>query len=383
MNETGQTSDEQLTTPGESFFRRHRTGAIIGGATALALVIAGGGVAVGAGIGAQQISDAATSQQQYQPSVYQPTSSGAVAATAAQEVGVVTILTTLYYEADAQAAGTGMVLTSTGEILTNNHVIQGATSIEVTVESTGATYQATVVGSDTVDDVAVLQLVDPSGATVSGLKTAELDTANAVAAGDAVTSIGNAEGTGNLVAAAGAVADTDQTITVNSDLTGDPETLNGLIEVNADVVSGDSGGPLLDADGQVVGMVTAASSGSRQVRGFAITIGTALGIVDKIESGTAGGNITIGLPAFLGVNLDTNSTGTTILGAVDGTAAASAGLAAGDTITSVDGVAVTTGTQLSAAIAAHNVGDQVTIAYTDSSGAAQSVTVTLGEGPAA
>ena len=363
---------------GVSFFRRHRTVAIISCTAALALAIAGGGIAVGANLASQQAASATTSQQySAQPSAYQPKSTlDTTAATDAQQVGVVTILTSLYYQQDAQAAGTGIVLSSSGEILTNNHVIQGSTSIQVTVESTGKTYTADVVGSDTVDDIAVLQL---EGA--SGLATANLDTSQAAAVGDAVTSIGNAEGTGNLVAATGPVSAVDQSITVSSDVTGAPETLYGLIEVNADVVSGDSGGPLLDADGQVIGIVTAASSGQRDITGFAITIGSALGVAQQIESGVESGNVTIGLPAFLGVTLGQGAV--VIVGTVQGSAAASAGLVAGDTITAIDGTAVTTASDLSALIAAQTIGAQVTVSYTDSTGAAQQVVVTLGEGPAA
>ena len=117
-------------------------------------------------------------------------------ASAAQQVGIVEINTVLQYQ-DAQAAGTGMVLTSDGEILTNNHVVDGATSISVTISSTGATYAATVVGTDPTDDVAVLQLTD-----ASGLQTAKLSTA-AATVGDAVTGVGNAGGTGTLTAATG------------------------------------------------------------------------------------------------------------------------------------------------------------------------------------
>ncbi|MCU1579729.1 MAG: hypothetical protein JWP19_1933 [Rhodoglobus sp.] len=378
-------TDIDPTTPeqprGESFFRRHRVAAIIGCTAALAIAIAGGGVAVGVSVASQQAASTSTSQQYSTlPSAYQPhsTTLAQTAATSAQQVGVVTILTSLYYQQDAQAAGTGIVLSSGGEILTNNHVIQGATSIQVTVESTGQTYTADVVGSDTVDDIAVLQL---EGAT--GLATASINANQAAAVGDAVTSIGNAEGTGNLVAATGPVSAIDQSITVSSDVTGAPETLYGLIQVNADVVSGDSGGPLLDANGRVIGMVTAASSGQRNITGFAITIGSALGVAQQIESGTGSANVTIGLPAFLGVTLGQGGLGTTIVGTVPGSAAASAGLVAGDTITAVDGTAVTANADLSALIAAHAVGDQVTVAYTDSTGAAQQVVVTLGEGPAA
>ncbi|MES1169806.1 MAG: trypsin-like peptidase domain-containing protein, partial [Leifsonia sp.] len=272
----------ESTAPPVSAFRRYR-GLLIGGAAVIALGIGAGGVGVGAALAS--LNNGSTSQQATGPESSQngdgapgdgrkgtfdgpgTTSVNATAATAAQKVGVVTILTTLNYESDAQAAGTGIILTSKGEILTNNHVIQGSTAIKVTVESTGATYTAKVVGTDSTDDIAVLQLVDSSGADVTGLTKATIDTGT-LTAGDAVTSIGNAEGTGNLVAAAGKVTALDQSITVGNDITGDDEKLSGLIETDADVVSGDSGGPLVDAKGEVAGVVTAASSGSRNVTGY-------------------------------------------------------------------------------------------------------------------
>ena len=134
------------------------------------------------------------------------TQSPATAATAAQKKGVVTINTVLNYDASSQAAGTGMVLTSDGTVLTNNHVIQGATSISVTDETTGKEYDAEVVGADATNDVAVLKLQD-----ASGLSTVSLDDDGGAKTGDAVTDVGNAEGTGNLVAAAGTVTATDRT----------------------------------------------------------------------------------------------------------------------------------------------------------------------------
>lgn len=118
-----------------------------------------------------------------------PSSTGTTTASAAQQVGVVEVVTVLQYR-KAQAAGTGMILTSHGEILTNNHVVDGATSISVTIASTGATYAATVVGTDPTDDVAVLQLAD-----ASGLQTAKLSS-SAAAVGESITGVGNAGGTG-------------------------------------------------------------------------------------------------------------------------------------------------------------------------------------------
>jgi S1-C subfamily serine protease len=401
--------------------RRYR-GLLIGGATALALGIGACGVGVGLGLSGltststSQAAGGGSSQGGFGGSGGQGGSGGtggrhgtfggpgttsvdATPATAAQKIGVVTIVSTINYS-DAEAAGTGIILNSTGEILTNNHVVQGSTAIKVTVESTGASYTAKVVGTDATDDVAVLQLVDGNGSKVTGLTAATIDK-DTLSKGDAVTSVGNAEGTGNLVAATGTVTALEQAITVANDITGDDEHLSGLIETDADVVSGDSGGPLIDKQGEVTGMVTAASSGSREVTGYAIPIDSALAIAKKIVNGEAGSSIVIGLPAFLGVELATAQDGSgsqdgsgaqsgsgaqpgvLIGGVIAGTGAEGTGLAAGDRITAVDGTAVSTTDALRSLITSHAVGDQVTITYTDASGASHQVAVTLTAGPAA
>ncbi len=318
----------------------------------------------------------------------------ATAATAAEKVGLVTIVSTLNYDESSKSAGTGMIMTSDGEILTNNHVVQGSTSIQVTVESTGKTYTADVVGTDATNDVAVLKLQD-----ASGLQTVSFAKSASVASGDQVHSTGNAEGTGSLVTAEGTVLATKQSITVQSDSGSGQESLSNLIEISADVVSGDSGGPLRNADGKVIGIVTAASSGTADVTGYAIPIATALSIADKITAGESSSTIVIGLPAFLGAEISSTGSGSgsgsgqgtgtqatagvPIAGTVTGSAAAKAGLVAGDTITAVGGTPVADASALTAAIRSHQVGDRVTITYTDSSGASQTVTVTLGSGPAA
>ncbi len=311
------------------------------------------------------------------------TQTAATPATTAQKKGVVTIDTVLNYDTSSQAAGTGMILTSDGFVLTNNHVVQGATSITVTDETTGKQYQAEVVGTDATHDVAVLKLQD-----ASGLSTVALDDDGEPSTGDAVTDVGNAEGTGNLVAAAGTVTALDQDIQVQSESGTGTESLQGLIQVAAQIVPGDSGGPVLDSEGEVVGMATAASSGSAEVTGYAIPITTAKAIADKILAGESSDTITIGLPAFLGVEVASTATsqtaaGVPVAGTVDGSGAAAAGLVAGDTITSLDGTAVTSNDALTAAIRAHAVGDRVQVGYTDASGAAHTVTVTLTAGPAA
>ncbi len=300
-------------------------------------------------------------------------------ATDAESVGVVDITTVINY-GSAEAAGTGIVLTSNGEILTNNHVVNGATKITVTVVSTGTSYSATVVGTDATDDVAVLQL---SGA--SGLNTATLDN-DTVAVGDAVTAVGNAGGTGGTpTAATGTVTALNQSITASDETGSDGEQLTGMIQVDADIEAGDSGGPLYDSQGEVTGIDTAASSGqSATTVGFAIPIAKAVAIADRIESGEASATVQQGTPAFLGVQFAQDAAGSaTISGVVDGSPAADAGLAAGDTITAVDGSTVTGTDALSTALAKRDAGDQVRITWVDTAGTTHTATVTLVAGPAA
>ena len=310
---------------------------------------------------------------------------------------MVLIDTVLSYQ-NARAAGTGMVLTEDGQILTNYHVVEGATSIKVTVATTGKTYTASVVGTDKTRDVALLQLED-----ASGLTTAKIDD-DQTAVGDAVTAVGNAGGTGTLTAAPGTITGLDTSLTAGSEGSGGSETLHGMIETDADVVAGDSGGPLVDAQGEVIGIDTAASSGGA-IDGYAIPIHTALQIVDQIRSGNASGTVRVGTAAFLGVQLSdgqsqlgssfgqsgsdgtdqsgSGSSGAVIAGVVDGSAAADAGLQAGDVVTAVDGKAVSSPEDVSSALASAKPGDKVEVTYTDQSGSEHTVTATLGSSPVA
>lgn len=301
--------------------------------------------------------------------------SGTSDASAAQSVGVVDIDTTL--SGGDRAAGTGMILTSGGKVLTNNHVVAGSTSIKVTVVSTGDRYTARIVGTDSTHDVAVLDLQD-----ASGLSTVQTNTSGDVAIGDDVTGVGNAGGDGGAPSAApGSVTALDQSVTTEAEATSAGETLDGMIKIDADIQAGDSGGPLYDGGGKVIGMDTAASTGTAEVVGFAIPIEDALQVADRIESGAHGTRS--GYPAFLGVELATGSGTATIAGVVDGSGAADAGLRAGQTITSIDGTQVGSASALADAISRHQPGDRISLEWTDGSGQSQSSTVTLGEGPAA
>jgi S1-C subfamily serine protease len=307
--------------------------------------------------------------------------SAATASTAAQKVGVVTIKTTLDYDSSEQAAGTGMILSSDGLILTNNHVVEGSTSISVTVESTNKTYTAVVVGTDATADVAVLKLVGASGLTPVTLNPDEK-----VAVGDAIHSVGNAEGTGDLVTASGTVGAVDQSLTISSDFSTKGEQLSGLIELNSDVVSGDSGGPLLDKSGDVIGIVTAASTGSATVTGYAINIASVVKVVNDIGAGKDTSDIVIGYPAFLGVGIATTTTtvaGVPVGSVFSGTPAAEAGITAGSVITRINSTTVTAASRLSSLIAAHSVGDKISVTWTTPTGVSKTATVTLVGGPAA
>jgi S1-C subfamily serine protease len=301
--------------------------------------------------------------------------------------GVVVIETNLAYEG-ASAAGTGMVLTSNGEILTNNHVIAGATTIKVVIPKTSHTYTARVVGYSTTADVAVLQLQN-----ASNLKTVSSGNAAALKLGARVTALGNAGGTGALVSASGTVTGLNKSITAQDD-SGSAEQLTGLIEMNAAVEPGDSGGPLLNSAGKVVGMDTAASSGGGFAAyggndAYAIPIGKALTIAKQIVAGKPSATVHVGSTAFLGVQVaDVQSgpfgdggSGAEIMGVVAGGPAATAGLAEGDVITSIAGRAVTSASDIQSAVLAQKPGAKVAVGYTDPTGAAATATVTLGSGP--
>jgi S1-C subfamily serine protease len=326
--------------------------------------------------------------------------------------GIVDVTSTLGYQ-DATAKGTGIVLTSNGEILTNNHVISGATSVTVTDVANGKTYKATVVGYDESHDIAVLQL---SGA--SGLTTATTGDSSTVSVSNKVVALGNAGGTGGTPSvAAGTVTALNQSITASDQSSGTSEQLSGLIETNANIQPGDSGGPLVNEHGQIIGIDTAAStnyqfggngfggggngfggfggsgssgsSGSSQAsttQGYAIPIDTALSIARQIEAGQGSASVHIGATAFLGLEIASSSSqgssGVTIAGVKSGTPAATAGLAAGDVVTAINGTSVSSGTGIQNALIALHPGEKVTISWTDTSGQSHTATVTLATGPA-
>ena len=220
--------------------------------------------------------------------------------------GLVDIDTTLGYQSE-QAAGTGIVVTSSGEVLTNNHVINGATTISATDVGNGKTYSASVVGYDRTKDIAVLQLHN-----ASGLQTATLSDSSKAAVGEDVVGVGNAGGTGGTPSAAGGtVTALNQSITASDQGDGSSENLTGLIQTNANIQAGDSGGALVNTSGEVVGIDTAASAGfsfqsqgqSAGNQGYAIPINEAVSLAKSIIAGDASSTIHIGPTAFLGVEI--------------------------------------------------------------------------------
>jgi S1-C subfamily serine protease len=418
--------------------------------------------------------------------------------------GLVDVISTLG-DQSATAEGTGIVLTSTGEVLTNNHVIDGATSVKVVDIGNGKTYTATVVGYDKTKDVAVLKLQN-----ASGLQTAPLGDSSSVAVGQNVTALGNAEGKGGTPSVAtGQVTALGQSITASDEGSDNSEQLSGMIQSNVPIQPGDSGGSLVSSSGQVIGMDTAASSASDSpssqadtpgasngssgdsgtgsgssgattaTQAFSIPINTAETIAQEIVAGDSSSTVHIGATGFLGIEVapanssstgssstggsgdggfgstggsdgsgfgstggssdggfgstggssdggfggfggssdggfgstggsdgsgfgstggssdggfgstggsdgsGTATSGATVEGTLSGSPAATAGLAAGDVITSVAGQTVTSPTQISSILSSDHPGDKVNVTWTDTSGASHTASITLAAGPAA
>ena len=355
---------------------------------------------------------------------------------------VVDVEAAIQYSRGTSSEGTGMVLSADGLVLTNNHVISGAKTIKVTLATTGRVFSATVVGYDATDDVALLRL---NGA--AGLKVVAVGNSAQVTLGTPVLALGNAEGQGGLPALAqGTINSLDKTISPTDESTGATETLHGMLQTNANIVSGDSGGPLANAAGQVIGMDTAnasSSQGSSSVLGYAIPIDTALSVAGQIAAGQASATVQIGLPGFLGVlvpqsnstspaqqasqqrqqiqqqqeqlgggppgtgggsgnsqspppaactNDDADTTvpssiapartGALVDSVLCGTAAATAGLAGGDVITAVNTHAVTTPGSLTAMMSGFRPGAKVTVGWETVNGQQKRGTLTLGAAPA-
>jgi S1-C subfamily serine protease len=298
--------------------------------------------------------------------------------------GVVNISTDL--SQGNEAAGTGIVLSSDGEVLTNNHVIRGATKLSVEVGVTGESHDAHVVGYDVADDVA---LVKVDG--VSNMNPVKLANSSNVNTNDPIVAIGNALGRGGTpTAVGGVVTDLGQTITAGDSGDATNETLTNMIQIQAPIQPGDSGGPLVDSSGKVIGMTTAADSTAGGFgqdtsgnTGFAIPINKAKSIADQIADGQASASVHIGARALLGVSTsdqDTSNQGAYVAGVESGSGADSAGIQAQDTVTAINGKDVADADSLRAALSTLHPGDSVRVTYVDPGGSQHEVNVKLGTG---
>ena len=334
------------------------------------------------------------------------------------EPGIVDVTANLTYLQE-MAEGTGFVIDAgAGLVLTNNHVINDATSVTVTLVTSGRTYPARVLGYDLADDVALLQV---RGAT--GLEAVRTGDSAGLRVGAPVLAMGNEAGQGGTpTVAPGMISGLGRSIVATDRDTGLTEVLHGMLQTSADIRPGDSGGPLADAAGQVIGIDTAAG-GDAVHSGYAIPINQALPVARQIAAGRPGGHIQIGLPAFLGVLVsgstnpdplrqasqqlrqtgvvsssgracttgDTTAvpariaparSGALVDGVLCGTAAARAGLTAGDVITSLGGRAVTSPASLTALVGRYRPGSRAPLAWVSPGGRRHTATVTLEAGPA-
>ena len=261
------------------------------------------------------------------------------------------------------AEGTGFVYDTKGDIVTNDHVISGASSVTVKLGD-GSTYKATVVGSDPSTDLAVLHIDAPT----SKLVPLTLADSSTVAVGDGVVAIGNPFGLDDTVTS-GIVS------AINREITAPDNTpISGAIQTDAAINHGNSGGPLLNLKAQVIGITSQiqSDSGGNDGVGFAIPSNTIRTVVSQlISTGKA-------QHALLGIEVKTAASGGVTVASVQaGSGAASAGLKAGDVITEIAGTKVTTAEQLRAIISAHQPGDTVSVTVLRD-GSSKTLSATLG-----
>jgi S1-C subfamily serine protease len=295
---------------------------------------------------------------------------------------VVNITSTLGQQ-NSGKAGTGIVLSADGIVLTNNHVISGATSISGFDVGNGRTFRATVIGFDRSHDIAVIKLRN-----AGNLKKLTVCDSDKVKVGDGIVAMGNAGGEGgNPTSVTGKVTALNQSITATEADGEGSQRLNGMIEVNADIRAGDSGGPLVDRTGCLIGVNTAASVDPDDKAnggiGYAIPSNNALDIAQQIQDGKSSATVHIGETALLGVGAgDAKAGGAEVTGTLDGGPADDAGLRTGDVITAVDGQGIDSAAGLTAILDRHQPGDRVRVDWTDRNGRDRTAEVQLATGPA-
>ena len=359
----------------------------------IAVVAAAAGAGIGWGLARavnnRPVAQATTSPeapiQQVTPGTSTSPSSTTDAIAAKVSPAIVDINTVL---GNGAAAGTGMLISSTGEILTNNHVVNGSTGITVTVQGRSQKYSAHVVGVDISQDIAVIQI----DGSVSGLPTVKFADSSSLTVGETVVALGNALGRGGAPnVTSGQITALDQTITASSGGSSS-ETLNGMIQSDAVIYEGDSGGALVNTSGQVVGMITAGQAqgfrSSASDVGFAIAANTAVGVVNRIRAHEEAADLTYGQVGFLGVSVQTLdafsaqqlglsvSSGALVTSVQPGSGAEAAGIARNSVITKVGGASVTSSDTLGTAIRSHRPGDGVSVTWVNQGGS-HTATVTL------
>lgn len=292
--------------------------------------------------------------------------------------------------ATEQAAGTGLIIDSRGDILTNNHVVEGSINLRVTVQGRG-TYTASVLGVDPGVDLAVIHV------DVAGLPTVKLADSSNVKIGDSVLAMGNALGQGGAPKVTqGHVTDLDQTITA-SEGGSNSETLNGMIQADAEISPGDSGGALVNTAAQVIGIITAGEATSFRTTSstvaYAIPSSTAAQIANEVLAGRAGGGVIIGQVGHLGVGVETLdpetaaqlglsvTSGALVRTVENGSPAANAGIVPGAVITRINSTAIDSSNALGAALWQFKPGDQVNVTWIYQ-GSSHTAGVTLATGPA-
>jgi serine protease Do len=303
-----------------------------------------------------------------------------VTAAAAVEPAVAQIDTEIHYQ-NAIGVGTGIVLDPGGQVLTNFHVVSGADLITATVA--GRSFPAELVGYDRRHDIAVLQLLG-----AGGLPTAPIGNSAQLVEGEPVVSLGNAQGTNRpLSREVGTITGFGRTVTAEDTLTGSSDELTGLIEFAAPVVAGDSGGPVVNGAGQVVGITTAASVNFRLGpggEGFAIPINDAMAVAGQIRGRVPSDSVHIGPPVLLGVGVRTaprDGPGVLIHEVLRGGPAEQAGLMDGDILTVLDGTPVDSATTLTYVLDRHYPGDVIDLVWIDASGQERTGKAMLTAGP--
>lgn len=266
------------------------------------------------------------------------------------------------------SAGTGIIVSENGYILTNKHVVEGSSDISVVTNDGNSYDNVEIITTDPLSDIAILKI-----SNAKGLKAAELGDSKVLNIGQQVIAIGNALGEYDGTVTSGIISGVGRTVNASSDDGTTKETLTDMIQTDAAINSGNSGGPLVNAQGQVVGVNTAVASEAQGI-GFAIPISSVKGILKSIAEGKTPNRAYLGAN-YISVNpqvqkaynlnvskgaLIKNRNGKAI---ISGSPAQKAGLKDGDIITKIDDIEISKNISLGSLIGEKSVGDKVKITY--------------------